>query len=81
MIQVTGADQKAFLEYILDYTTDGEEREIISRYIRGFINSEEPSKDAPCDNSYHAPGTEKTGGSKTSPSRGLFRILLQIIMQ
>ena len=49
LIQLTGPDQKAFLEYILERTEDEAEQEILNNYIEGFVNCEKPDASHPCD--------------------------------
>lgn len=50
LIQITGSNQKIFLQYVYDHSDDENEKAILEEYINGFINSERPSKQNPCDN-------------------------------
>ena len=50
LIQVTGSNQKSFLQYVYDHSDDDNEKNILYQYITGFENSDNPSKENPCDN-------------------------------
>lgn len=50
LIQVTGSNQKSFLQYVYDHSDDDNEKNILDQYIKGFENSDNPSKENPCDN-------------------------------
>ncbi len=50
LIQVTGSNQKSFLQYVYDHSDDDNEKNILYQYIQGFENSDNPSKEDPCDN-------------------------------
>ena len=50
LIQVTGSNQQSFLQYVYDHSDDDNEKAVLEQYLKGFENSDEPSKENPCDN-------------------------------
>lgn len=55
LIQLTGPDQKEFLEYLISNTEDEKEKKILNSYIAGFKNYNKPDSKNPCDCTFKNP--------------------------